>query len=62
MTAEIKGKNLVITIALQTPAVSKGKAGNLLVATSHGNQATNVTINNKPVIVGLNAYIKPDDQ
>lgn len=52
-------KSLVITIPLQAPSESKsGKT--LLVATTHGAVATNVTIQDRPVIVSLNAYIKPD--
>lgn len=58
MTAEIKDKKLIITIDLQAPERSaSGKT--LVVATSHGNQATTATVQGKPVIVGCNAYIKP---
>jgi hypothetical protein len=38
-----------------TPSAS-GKT--LVVASSHGNQTTTAVINGKPVVVGLNAYIK----
>ena len=56
MKAEVKGKQLIITIDMQDPAPSaSGKT--LVVASSHGNQATTVTIKGKPVIIGLNAYI-----
>lgn len=52
-------KSLVITINLQAPSESKsGKT--LLVATTHGAQATSITIQDRPVIVSLNAYIKPE--
>lgn len=53
-----KSKNeLVIRIALQQPTPSStGKT--LVVASSHGNQATTATVDGKPVIIGLNAYIK----
>lgn len=58
MKVEIKGKELVITIELQKPQASaSGKT--LVVASSHGNQATTATVDGKPVIVGLNAYIRP---
>ena len=57
MNVEIKGKQIVITADLQTPAPSaSGKT--LVVASSHGNQATSVQIDNKPLVVGVNAYIK----
>jgi hypothetical protein len=57
MKAEIKGKELIITVDLQTPAPSaSGKT--LVVASSHGNQASTAIIDGKPVIIGFNAYIK----
>lgn len=57
MKAEIKGKELIITIEMQKPTPSaSGKT--LVVASSHGNQMTTAMIDGKPVIVGLNAYIK----
>jgi hypothetical protein len=58
MQAKIEGKNLVITIPLQDPKPSSsGKT--LVVATTSGNITTTATVNGKPVIVGMNAYIKP---
>jgi hypothetical protein len=57
MQAAIKDGNLIITIALTTPTPSAtGKT--LSVASSHGNQTTTATVDGKPVIIGLNAYIK----
>jgi len=57
MRAEIKGKELVITIDLQEPRPSAtGKT--LVVASSHGNVATTAMIKGQAVIVGLNAYIR----
>lgn len=48
---------LIITVDLQKPAKSaSGKT--LVVATTHGNQATAVQIDGKPVIVGVNAYVR----
>ncbi len=56
MTVEIKGKNLIVTIEMQEPSPSaSGKT--LVVASTHGNNATTATIGGKPVIIGLNAYI-----
>ena len=57
LTAEIKGKVLTITMDIQTPAPSaSGKT--LVVASSHGNMATTATVDGKPVIIGINAYIR----
>jgi hypothetical protein len=61
MKAEIIGKNgsrqLVITIDMQKPTASaSGKT--LVIASSHGNQPTTLTVDGKAVIVGLNAYIR----
>ena len=57
MKVEIVGKDLVIAIPMQEPERSaSGKT--LVVATTHGNQVTSVTVQGKPVTIGLNAYIK----
>ena len=57
MKAEIVGKNLVIAVPLSEPTPSaSGKT--LVVASSHGNKETEAKINGKPVVIGLNAYIK----
>lgn len=58
MQATIKDNKLTIVIDLQEPRPSStGKT--LVVATSGGNITTNATVKGKPVIIGLNAYIKP---
>ncbi len=57
MQVEIKDGNLVITIPMQKPTPSaSGKT--LVVASSHGNQPTSAQVDGKPVVVGLNAYIR----
>ena len=54
---KIEGKRLVITADLETPTPSaSGKT--MVVASSHGNMATTAVVDGKPVIVGLNCYIK----
>jgi hypothetical protein len=59
MTAKVENGMLVVSIPMTTPTPSaSGKT--LSVATSCGNKATTVQVNGKPVIVGLNAYIKRD--
>ena len=58
MKASIKNNILTIEIDLQSPRPSaSGKT--LVVATSGGNMTTTAQVDGKPVIVGLNAYIKP---
>jgi len=48
---------LIITVDLQepTPSVS-GKS--VLIASTHGNQASGVNIQGKPLIVSVNAYVR----
>jgi len=48
---------LTLVLDLQEPAPSaSGKT--LVVATTHGNQPTDVKVNGQPLIVGVNAYIR----
>ena len=57
MEAKIENGKLIISIDLQEPTPSaSGKT--LVVATTHGNTPTQCMVNGKPVIIGLNAYIK----
>ena len=57
MKAEIKNGKLIIEIDMQPPEPSAtGKT--LVVASSHGNVATTAIVDGKPVVVGLNAYIR----
>lgn len=58
MKAEIKGDNLVITIPLDKTGV-KSKTGKTRVhASTHGNIATSVLVNDQPLTIGLNAYTR----
>lgn len=58
MNVEIRDNKLYIEIELDTPTQSSsGKT--LVVASTHGNTVTSAMINGKPVVIGLNAYIKP---
>ena len=58
MKATIKENVLHLEIPLHTPRPSAtGKT--LTVASSNGNKKTEARIDGKPVIVGVNAYIKP---
>ena len=57
VTAKIEGNRLIIIVDLETPTPSaSGKT--LVVASTHGNKETDVMIDGKPVIIGLNAYIR----
>jgi hypothetical protein len=57
MTAKVENNELVIRLPLQEPKESaSGKT--LVVATSHGNQKTDVVIGGQVLTVGVNAYIK----
>ncbi|MDQ1257373.1 MAG: hypothetical protein QG656_1977 [Candidatus Hydrogenedentes bacterium] len=58
MNVEIKDNKLFIEIDLDEPKPSaSGKT--LVIASTRGNAVTTAEIDGKPVIVGLNAYIKP---
>jgi len=58
MKVEIRDNKLFIEIDLEEPKPSaSGKT--LVVASTRGNAVTTAKINDKPVVVGLNAYIKP---
>ena len=58
MKVEIKDNKLVIEIDLEAPKPSaSGKT--LVIASTRGNAVTTAKVDGKPVIVGLNAYIKP---
>lgn len=56
MKATIEKDVLVVRIPMTAPtASSTGKS--LLIATSHGGQKTELTIQGKPVTISLNAFI-----
>jgi len=58
MKAEVKGNKLFIEIDLEKPTPSSsGKT--LVVASTRGNVVTDAQVEGKPLVVGLNAYIKP---
>ena len=58
MQAELKNNKLVITIDVNAKPTPSASGKTLVVAPSHGNQQTTVTIDGKPLIVGVNAYIR----
>ena len=57
METKIENGNLAISIPLHAPRPSAtGKT--LLVASTGGNVVTSAKIDGKPVVVGLNAYVR----
>jgi len=57
LKVEIKDNKLFIKIDLEKPTPSSsGKT--IIVASTHGNTVTAAEVDGKPVIIGLNAYIK----
>lgn len=58
MKVTIENNELVIRIPMCEPRPSaSGKT--LVVATTGGNQTTTAMVQGKPIVIGLNAYIKP---
>jgi len=58
MQVEVKNNKLIITIDMNAKPTPSASGKTLVVASSHGNQQTSVMINGKPVIVGVNAYVR----
>ena len=57
--AEIKGGNLILTIPMNPKPTPSTSGKTLVVASTHGNQPTEVKVDGQLVTVGVNAYIKP---
>lgn len=58
METRIEDGKLIIVLPLQKPQPSvSGKT--LVVASTHGNMPTEVNVDGKTLIIGVNAYIKP---
>lgn len=54
----IENGYLVVRLRMQKPQPSmSGKT--LVVATTHGNIESSVVVGGRPVIVGVNAYVRP---
>jgi hypothetical protein len=56
-TIDPKSKKLTIVADLE-PARPSASGKTLVVASTHGNQVTTATVDGKPLVVGLNAYIR----
>ena len=57
MQATIKDGKLIIEIDLQTPPGPSASGKTLVVASTRGNQVTDLIIEGQPVVIGVNAYI-----
>ena len=58
MNAKIENGILRIEIEVDSPPKPSASGKTLVVASSHGNQPTKAIVNGKPLIIGLNAYIR----
>lgn len=58
LTASIEGEYLVIRVPMNAKPMPSSTGKTLVVASSHGNKQTEVEVQGKPVIVGVNAYIQ----
>jgi len=58
LTATIEGEYLVIRVPMNAKPTPSSTGKTLVVAPSHGNKQTEVEVQGKPVIVGVNAYIQ----
>jgi hypothetical protein len=59
MTASIdKGGNLVVVIPMNKTPTPSASGKTRVVATTHGNVPTTLVVDGRPVVIGLNAYIK----
>jgi len=57
MKVSIENNELVIRIPVENPPQPSASGKTLVVASSRGNVKTDVTIQGKPITIGLNAYI-----
>lgn len=55
---EKQGSVEMLTVSLPISKRPSASGKTMVVASTNGNQATTITIDGKPVIIGLNAYIK----
>lgn len=58
MKVEVKGNKLVIELPMSDNPAPSSTGKTLLVASTHGNIPTSVTVKGKPLIIGVTAYIK----
>jgi hypothetical protein len=58
LNATIKDGVLTITLPVNQEPTPSASGKTLVVASTHGNQVTSCMVNGKPLVVGVNAYIK----
>jgi hypothetical protein len=58
ITVRIEGDKLIIELPINKDPQPSASGKTLVVATTHGNVTTEVMINGKPVVIGVNAYVK----
>jgi hypothetical protein len=58
LTAKIENGEMVIRIPVCNPPVMSKSGKSDIVASTNGNMTTELTVNGRPVVIGLNAYIK----
>jgi hypothetical protein len=58
LSAKVEGKNLVLTIPMESEPGLSASGKTLVVASTKGNIETPVTVMGQSLIVGLNAYIR----
>jgi hypothetical protein len=58
LTASIKDKQLIIRIDLNDPPRPSVSGKSTVLASTNGNLPTSLMWEGKPVIIGLNAYVK----
>ena len=57
MKVTIESGEIVIRLAMNPTPQPSASGKTLVVASSHGNQASAAIVNGKPVVVGVNCYI-----
>ena len=56
-SVKIEKGNLIITIPMNAEPVVSGSGKSLVVASTNGNQKTSLQVQDKPLVIGVNAYI-----
>ncbi len=62
MQVQIKDGKLLIAIPINDPPKASESGKSLVVATTHGNQKTEVEFKGKKLVVGLTAYVPAKDK
>jgi hypothetical protein len=58
LIVKIEGSKLFIELDLEKPTESKsGKT--IIIASTHGQKVTDIMIDGKPLVIGVNAFIYP---